>query len=74
MSAGDRWRLPDGREALELDGSRGGLLRVAPIRADWPFPLAPEVAARRLCQRLPSRYLHGQVPAEMAEVIEEARW
>jgi hypothetical protein len=31
MSAGDRWKLPDGREAIELDGSRGGLLRVAPI-------------------------------------------
>lgn len=57
MSAGDRWQLPDGREALELDG--------------WPFPCPPEVAARRLCQRLPSRYLHGQVPAEP---VEEARW
>lgn len=70
MSAGDRWRLPDGREALELDGSRGGLLRVAPIAPEWPFPSPPEVAARRLCTRLPSRYLKGQVPQEQ----EEGRW
>lgn len=71
MAAGDRWRLPDGREALELGGSAGGLLRVAPFAPNWPFPAPPEVAARRLCQRLPSRYLHGQVPAEQPE---EARW
>lgn len=69
MSAGDRWRLPDGREALELDGSRGGLLKLAPIVPNWPFPSPPEVAARRLCERLPSRYLAGQVPKDM-----EARW
>lgn len=69
MSAGDRWRLPDGREAIELDGSRGGLLRVAPIVPGWPFPGPAEVAARRLCTRMPSRYLHGQVPADDAALM-----
>ena len=64
MTAGDRWRLPDGREAIELDGSLGGLLRVAPIVDGWPFPAPAEVAARRLCTRLPSRYLHGAVPRD----------
>lgn len=64
MSAGDRWQLPDGREAIELDGSRGGLLRVAPIVRGWPFPAPAEVVARRLCTRMPSRYLHGQTPVD----------
>ncbi len=71
MAAGDRWKMPDGREGLELDGSKGGLLRLAPIRDGWPFPCPPEIAARRLCERMPSRYLQGQVPAEQ---LEEARW
>lgn len=64
MSAGDRWQLPDGREAIELDGSVGGLLRVCPLVPQWPFPGPPEVVARRLCSRLPSRYLHGQTPTD----------
>ena len=64
MSAGDRWKLPDGREAIELDGSRGGQLRISVIVRGWPFPLPPEIVARRLCTRLPSRYLHGQVPQD----------
>lgn len=68
MSAGDRWRLPDGREALELERS-GGLLRVAPILPHWPFPGTPELALLRACTKLPSRYLSGDVPAE-----EPARW
>jgi hypothetical protein len=71
MSAGDRWLLPDGREALELQGSQGGLLRVAPIVPDWPFPAPPVIAQRRQCTRLTSRYLRGQVPA--AE-LEDALW
>jgi hypothetical protein len=71
MSAGDRWLLPDGREALELPGSQGGLLRVAPIVEHWPFPAPPEVAQRRMCTRLPSRYLRGQVPAPE---LEDALW
>lgn len=69
MSAGDRWRLPDGRDALELDGSRGGLLRVSPILPAWPFPGPPEIAARRLCQRLPSRYLGGAIPVDLEEAL-----
>ena len=64
MSAGDRWRLPDGREAIELDGSRGGMLRVAPLVPGWPFPAPAEVTARRLCVRLLSRYLYGQTPRD----------
>ncbi len=71
MSAGDLWQLPDGRRALELDGSRGGLLRVAPVVEHWPFPAPAEVTARRFCTRLPSRYLHGATPADEPE---EARW
>ena len=61
--------LPDGRIGLELEGSRGHWLRLAPIIPDWPFPTPPEQAPRRLCVRQPSRYLHGQTPAE-----EDARW
>ncbi len=71
MSAGDRWLLPDGSEALELQGSQGGLLRVAPIVPHWPFPAPPVIAQRRQCKRLPSRYLRGQVPAPEAE---DALW
>jgi hypothetical protein len=58
MGAGDRWRLPDGREAIELDGSSGGQLRVSPFApAGWPFQLVgSEVTIRALCVRLPSRY------------------
>lgn len=63
MSAGDRWALPDGSHALELE-RRGGLLRVAPIRENWPFPGFPLIVAARQCTRLPSRYLHGQVPTD----------
>lgn len=70
MAAGDRWQIPDGRQALELDGSRGGLLKLAPIVDGWPFPVAPLIVARRLCTRMPSRYLRGQVPQD----VQEARW
>lgn len=63
MSAGDRWRLPDQSEALELERS-GGLLRVAPIVPHWPFPSPPVIVAARQCTRLPSRYLHGEIPQD----------
>ena len=63
MSAGDKWLLPDGREALELE-RRGGLLRVAPIVPHWPFPSAPLIVSARQCERLPSRYLHGAIPED----------
>lgn len=64
MSAGDRWQLPDGRHGIEVSGSQGGQLRVCVIVPGWPSPLPPEVVARRLCERLPMRYLHGQAPQE----------
>jgi hypothetical protein len=64
MATGDRWKLPDGREGIELSGGQGGQLRVSVIVPGWPFPLPPEIFARRLCTRLPSRYLHGQVPQD----------
>lgn len=64
MANGDLWKLPDGREAIEVSGSQGGQLRVAVIVPDWPFPTPPEVVARRLCTRLPMRYPHGQVPQD----------
>jgi hypothetical protein len=64
MSAGDRWLLPDGREALELDGGQGEQLRLSPLYPGWPFPLPPIVAYRALCTRLPSQYLGGAVPED----------
>jgi hypothetical protein len=64
VSAGDLWRLPDGRKALELDGSSGGQLRVSPLAPkDWPFQLTgSEVVAKALCTQLPSRYLNQPQP------------
>ena len=61
---GDRWRLPDGRDAIELPGACGGLMRVAPIVEGWPYPGPPVIAARRLCTLQPSRYLAGQIPTQ----------
>ena len=63
MSAGDRWLLPDGREALELE-RRGNVLKVAPITPNWPFPNSPETKYAALCTKLPSRYLHGAIPMD----------
>ena len=63
MSAGDLWQLPDGRKALELDGSSSHSLRVAPIKEHWPFPAPPERVARSKCVRLPSRYHQQQEAA-----------
>ena len=65
MSNGDRWRLPDGREALEID-HQGSRIKVAPMRQDWPFPGIPEWVERRLCKKQPSRYL--------GEQLEDALW
>lgn len=62
MSAGDRWHLPDGRDAIELSGSQGGLLRVAPLVDGWPFPAPPLIVMRCQCERMPSRYLRGATP------------
>lgn len=59
MGAGDRWRLPGAHEALELPGSTRDVLRLCVIDPTWPWPKPPAWA---LCERLPSRYLHGAVP------------
>lgn len=64
---GDRWRLPDGRDAIELPGAAGGLMRVAPIVPGWPYPAPPEVAAKRFCALQPSRYLGGAIPEQQPE-------
>jgi hypothetical protein len=63
MPQGDRWRLPDGREAIEADRT-ARLLKVLPILAGPPFMGAAELVWRGTCTKLPSRYLHGAVPAE----------
>ena len=62
---GDRWKLPDGREALEID-HQGSQIKVAPIAANWPFPGIPEWVTRQQCKRMPSRYL--------GETMEDAKW
>lgn len=64
MTAGTRWRLPGGHEALELEGSTRDVLRLSVIVPNWPFPKPPIEVARALCEALPSRYLHGAVPTE----------
>lgn len=64
MPDGDRWRLPDGREGLEMPGSTDGQLRLAMFAPPgWPFQLAgTEIAMRSLCTRLPSRRDQQQAP------------
>lgn len=62
MSAGDRWALPGGHEAIEVSGSTRDVLRVSVIAPNWPFPKPPQEVARKLCKRMPSRYLKGAVP------------
>lgn len=64
MSAGDLWSMPGGHQALEMEGSTHDVLRLSVIVPNWPFPKPPVTVARSLCERLPSRYLHGQVPKE----------
>jgi hypothetical protein len=64
---GDKWQLPGGHEGIEIGATRD-MLRIAVIRPNWPFPSPPVSVARSLCTKLPSRYLHGQVPEE------DARW
>lgn len=67
MAAGDLWTMPGGHKGLEMEGSSPDVLRLSVIVEGWPFPKPPILVARVLCQRAPSRYLHGQV-------TEEARW
>lgn len=68
MSAGDRWRLPGGHEAIELDGSDRDLLQVAIIPPDWPWLKPRQSVPRALCTLLPSRYLGGAVPEDPAHI------
>jgi hypothetical protein len=67
MSAGTRWQLPGGHQALEIAGSTRECLRVCVIVANWPFPKPPQDVPRKLCTALPSRYLKGAVPPEDCE-------
>jgi hypothetical protein len=66
MSQGDKWRLPDGREAIETS-SGAGMLALVVILPDWPFPGPPMVVERKRCTRLPSRYLQGGTPIDLPE-------
>lgn len=62
MAQGDKWRLPDGREAIELDRTRF-LLRVLPLHPScWQPP--PEQVWRAACTKLGSRYHGGAIPLE----------
>ncbi len=69
MSAGDRWRMPGGHEALEMPGSTRTVLRLSVINPRWPFPAPPVECVRSLCERMPSRYLHGATPEDMEEAL-----
>jgi len=63
MSLGDRWQLPDGRQAIET-GRSTRLLRVIPILSVQPHMGLPELVWRGECTPMPSRYLHGELPAQ----------
>jgi hypothetical protein len=63
MSSGDRWKLPDGREALEI-GRDGEQITVCVLKPGWPFPSPPMKIRWKVCRKMPSRYLHGQIPVE----------
>ncbi len=64
MSAGDVWQVPGGKRALELSSSSPRILVLAVIEPDWHFPRPPVSLPREMCQRLPSRYLHGAIPQD----------
>ena len=72
MSAGDVWKLPDGQRALEIRRS-GRQLLLCVMNPHWPFPAPPITMPVSHCRREPSRYLHGQVPADLDD-MEEAPW
>ncbi len=63
-SPGNKWRLPGGHEAIEVEGSTRDTLRVCVMVPRWPFPSPTINVPRNLCQLMPSRYLKGAVPAE----------
>ena len=66
MSAGDKWRMPGGHEAIEWPGSTADVLRLAVIAPGWPWPKPPVEVSRVLCEPLPLRYLQGAVPAGLS--------
>ena len=59
MSAGDRWTLPGGHSAIEVEGSTVDTLRVMIVVPGWPWPKPPQEVARVLCERAPMRYYGG---------------
>ena len=67
MTAGTRWQLPGGHQALEIAGSTRDCLKVCVITPGWPFPKPPIDVPRKLCKAMPSRYLQGAVPPEDVE-------
>lgn len=66
MSAGDLLSMPGGHQAIEMEGSTHDVLRLSVIVPGWPWPKPPISVVRSLCERLPSRYLRGQVPKDKA--------
>jgi hypothetical protein len=62
MSAGDKWELPGGHQAIEVSGSTRDYLRVCVIKPNWPFANAPQEVARTLCTKLPMRYYGDKLP------------
>lgn len=67
MPNGDRWRLPDGREAVEVGRTRF-YLRVLPLAPSSTWPAPSETVWRVACTKLGSRYLRGAIPAEPHEL------
>lgn len=66
MAQGDLWRVPGGREGIEVGRTRD-YLRIACLNPQWPYPEPPREYVKDLCTKLPSRYLHGAVPCEDEE-------
>jgi hypothetical protein len=62
MSAGDKWELPGGHQAIEVSGSTRDYLRVCVIKPNWPFPESPREVARNLAKKLPMRYYGDKLP------------
>lgn len=64
MGAGDRWRLPDGQEGLEIGGEGEQLLVGIISPPSWPFLMhGPRIYVRSHCTPLTSRYYgDGRIP------------